>query len=171
MLAEAKETFEKLCQMPPINNKPDVDAYWNFADARRLSPRQMACLRELYLWRERQAERQDVPRFKVLADSELVKIAKARPQDVRQLDRKRLISIGQADRYGKGIIRALEAGATAEVPHPPNPPTSESACHQALRQPQALAQSPCRKTRRGKRHHCTEPIVVDNRRIESKNAC
>lgn len=127
MLEEAKETFEKLCQIPPISSEPDWEGYWDFPESRRLSPRQIACLRELYLWREQQASRQDVPRYRVLADEELVRLAKHRPKDLEQIQKKRLLTRRQIDRYAKGILKAIEKGASAEIPTRPKYPKPSQA--------------------------------------------
>ncbi len=50
-----------------------------------LSPRSLAVARELWRWRETEAERRDVPPRQVLRDDLLVELAKRRSADIRQI--------------------------------------------------------------------------------------
>ena len=53
--------------------------------ARRLPPRALAALRELYAWRERRAEETDTPPFKILGNESLLRLAELRPRDAAGL--------------------------------------------------------------------------------------
>ena len=75
--------------------------------ARRATPRFLAVLREVAAWRERDAQRRDLPRNRVLRDEALVEIAHQRPDTVDALARTRGLGRGLAE--GKNGARLLEA--------------------------------------------------------------
>jgi ribonuclease D len=79
--------------------------------SRAKSTRFLAILRELAAWREREAQRRDVPRNRVLRDEALVEIAHHTPTSASELARTRGLGdkIAQG-RYGKEIIEAVERG-------------------------------------------------------------
>ncbi len=118
---EADELFKLLNDTPPAQSAFDPDGYWSMSQAHHLGGRQAALLRELYLWREDQAAKQDRPPFKVMGDAELVAIAVANPGDPDQLRAIRGISPRQADRYGQAVMQALVQGRGAPVPRRPAP--------------------------------------------------
>lgn len=118
-LAEACEIFDQLRKTRPTVHEFEPEGYWYLADANKLRPRQMACLRELYHWRENIARKRDIPRFKVLSDGALVKLAKNRPTSLNELKQKRLLSKKLVERYGKSVLAALDVGAKAEIPTRP----------------------------------------------------
>ncbi len=67
---------------------------WRVSGSARLNRRQLAALREVWRWRDRQARRSNLPAARVLSDSMLVEVAKRSPVTVddlfaiRGLDRK-----------------------------------------------------------------------------------
>jgi ribonuclease D len=79
----------------------------------------MAVLRELYLFRNQLAERQDRPPFKVFSDSTLVNIVKDMPQTLADLDNISGLNRGHIARHGSTLLRAVQRGQTA--PLPPRP--------------------------------------------------
>ena len=85
----------------------DPDLAYRRIKGRRATPRFLAVLREVAAWREREAQRRDLPRNRVLRDEALVEIAHQRPQTVDALARTRGLGRGLAE--GKGGARLLEA--------------------------------------------------------------
>ncbi|HEC22820.1 MAG TPA: hypothetical protein ENI95_07875, partial [Chloroflexi bacterium] len=79
----------------------------------------IAVLQELYLYREQQARRRDLPVFKVMGDQTLLKLAERRPPSLREMRRIPGLTEGQIQRYGVGILRAIRRGLTAPPPPPP----------------------------------------------------
>jgi ribonuclease D len=61
------------------------EAYLGIKGARRLRPRQLAALRELYAWREGRAAEVDRPAFKILGNETLRRIAERRPRTLPEL--------------------------------------------------------------------------------------
>lgn len=118
-LEEARELFDGICQARWNGPDFDPEGYWRISGARDLSPRSLAVLRELYLYREQQAKRQDIPVFKVMGDKTLLALAKDKPCSLRHLRRVRGMSDGQMRRYGVGILKAIKSGMGAVPPTPP----------------------------------------------------
>jgi ribonuclease D len=118
-LAEAHETFEELCRVPPGSNEFDPEGYWSIGYPYRLPRRQMAILRELYLFRDQIARQRNVPLFKVFTDKTLVAIAQNAPHEVNDLHGIDGMSPTQLRRYGASLIQAVGRGETAKLPQPP----------------------------------------------------
>ncbi|HUY67775.1 MAG TPA: ribonuclease D [Alphaproteobacteria bacterium] len=71
-------------------------------------PRLRALLRELAAWREKEAQRLDVPRNRVIRDEALMEIAHHAPKDAHDLAHTRGLHAGFADsRQGKEILAAV----------------------------------------------------------------
>ncbi len=100
----------------------------------RLQPRQLAALRALAAWREREAIDQDRPRRHILGDTPLLALAQGLPKTRQELKRLRGLAAGQTDRWGalwlEQIKQALElppeAWPTARI-RPATTPETEAA--------------------------------------------
>ena len=79
-----------------------------------LDPHERAVARELAMWRERTAEREDRPVGSVLRDPSVVELAKRQPTDSGGLANIRGIAPDVARRRGKDIVAAIERGRHAE---------------------------------------------------------
>lgn len=118
-MEEAREEFDRLAHLrvePPAANH---NHFWHLNGARDLKPAQAAVLREVYQYRERQAERANRPPFKILSEQTLMEIAQRLP---RSLDDLRVLSgmtPGQMDRHASALLQAVQLGLAAPPPHPP----------------------------------------------------
>lgn len=86
-----------------------------------LSPRQTAVLRELYAWRERQAQKRDIPRNWMLKEHVLLELAQQQPTSMVELERIEGLSQGQLRRNGQELLAKVAAGRSlpeAELPQP-----------------------------------------------------
>ena len=84
---------------------------WKRIKARGAKPKTLAVLRELSIWREKEAQRRDVPRGRVIKDDSLVEIAHHTPQTAKELGRTRGLSKGLADgKVGSALLAAVERG-------------------------------------------------------------
>ncbi len=88
----------------------DEEAYQRIKGARALKGRELAILRELYRWRERTARSLDRARFRVVANSTLLAIAKAAPTSAQKLSAISGVPATVAQRYGEPILRAVKKG-------------------------------------------------------------
>lgn len=87
------------------------ERWWKVSGASGLSSRSMAIVRELWRWREREAERRDCPVKRVLRDDLIVELAKRRSADLKHIRTLRGLERGDLQRalpiLGKAIERAL----------------------------------------------------------------
>jgi ribonuclease D len=74
--------------------------------------------RELVIWREQTAERQNRPVQGVLSDATLIEIARRRPSSTSELERIRGVGGGAGGRRGEELLAAIARGAQ----NPPDPP-------------------------------------------------
>jgi ribonuclease D len=97
----------------------DPAAFWRVKGARELGPGQAAVLRELFAYREQQAERADVPPFKVMGEATLLELARLAPRQAADLSAVAGMTPEQIRRHGEGVLRAIEAGLQAPGQVPP----------------------------------------------------
>ncbi len=120
LLAEAREVFTRLGEVPPAVHSFDPEGYWRINAARDFTRREMAMLRELYLLRDEIAERRNRPPFKVLSDEALANIVKAVPHRLADLGSIPGVGQGHVERYGQMIIQAVQRGEKARPPLRPD---------------------------------------------------
>lgn len=119
-LAEARDAFAELPHIEPASLEFDPEGYWRIGKPRGLNRRQMAVLRELYLWRERTAARRDCPPFKVISNEAMVTIARNTPREKADLAEIRGISPTMIRRYGDTLLELVTEGTQAKLPRPPS---------------------------------------------------
>lgn len=110
---------EECCRLEGVRHTvPDLEAaYLSIKGAERLSPRNLAVLRSLYLFREEEARRRHRPPFFIIPDTALVFFA-ANPT-VTSLDVPGLAA-ANLQRVGRGILQAMREGlAASPVYRPP----------------------------------------------------
>jgi ribonuclease D len=116
-----REECDAVAELEPLARRRDPDAWLGVKGARRLQPRALAALRELFAWRERRAEATDTPAFKILGNESLLKLAELVPASEPEL----AAVPGVLPRLGrqKGeILAAVERArslAEAELPRVP----------------------------------------------------
>jgi ribonuclease D len=118
---EAEEEFERLTRLKPEPPRVDYDAFWRLPGARDLSPQQAAVLRALFEYRERAAERADVPAFKAIPNETLVALAERAPDDTDAMRAIPGMTAGQIRRHGEGLLVAMAHGRDAAPLRPPRP--------------------------------------------------
>ncbi len=107
----------------PATYRPDPDAMWERLRPRTANRRMLGLLRAAAAWREREAQRVNIPRQRLLKDESLLEIAATAPGSAEALARVRGISRGFAEgRSGTGLVAALqEAAALPETALPESP--------------------------------------------------
>lgn len=100
---------------------------WKRLKSRSRDRRYLAILRELAAWREREAQRRDVPRNRILRDEQIYDVASVAPQTAEELARGRGISADFArGKIGLAILEVVaEALALPEAELPPAPPREQ----------------------------------------------
>lgn len=92
---------------PATYENPPEEAYQRIK-LRSESPKTLAILKELAAWREREAQRRDVPRGHILRDDSLVDIAVHAPKNAAELAKSRKISADFAKgNAGRAILKCV----------------------------------------------------------------
>jgi len=104
----------------------DPEMAWKRLKARTKSAKVLAVLREVAAWREREAQRKDMPRNRVIRDDAIIEIAHHTPKDAHALERVRGMnkSIAQG-RYGNEILIAIKHALNMDPADYPQPPAKK----------------------------------------------
>ncbi|WP_417429885.1 ribonuclease D [Kiloniella sp.] len=93
----------------PETYRQDPDTAWLRLKTRSNDRRYLAILKELGAWREREAQRRNTPRGRVVKDEQLYDIASNRPTNAKELSKTRGVSVDMAEgRLGKEILAAVK---------------------------------------------------------------
>ena len=111
-ILEARETYD----MHP-------DDAWQRLKMRLRKPQELAVVKYVAAWREREARARNVPRSRVLKDDAIYEIAQQQPKDTEGLGRLRTIPKGwERSTSGGAVVEAVNAALAlpkADMPHAP----------------------------------------------------
>jgi ribonuclease D len=116
---DAAEACAQLAEIEPVIRSFDPEGYWRLSGRSRLSARQMACLREIYLLREHQAKSVNRAPFRIMPEELMLRLAEAMPESQEALAEVRGMTPYLLRRFGGAILAALGRGRTAEPPVEP----------------------------------------------------
>jgi ribonuclease D len=101
------------------------DEAWLRVKTRTTSGRFLAIVKELARFREDYAQRQNVPRSRVMKDDALLELASTRPTTMEELGRSRLLlREGRKPEIAEGILGAIKAGLEMRPEDMPKPDLS-----------------------------------------------
>ena len=101
----------KLYDDPKIYDDPAVnEVYSKVKGASRLSRSQLAILRELAAWREKEARKRNRPRRHIVPDPPLVMLATEQPTRIDVLQQNCSLSPRAVQRYGKQLLSEIQKG-------------------------------------------------------------
>ena len=93
----------------PATYRADPEQAWRRLKPRGASPRLLAILKEVAAWRERTAQRIDIPRQRLLRDEQLLEIASHAPKTIEELGLTRGLGRGFAEGWqGRELMEAIE---------------------------------------------------------------
>ena len=93
----------------PATYRGDPEMAWRRLKPRGSSPRLLAILKEVAAWRERTAQRIDIPRQRLLRDEQLLEIASHAPKTIEELAMTRGLGRGFAEGWqGRELIEAVD---------------------------------------------------------------
>ena len=93
----------------PATYRADPELAWQRLKTRSSDRKYLAVLREVAAWREREAQRRNVPRNRVIRDEQIQDIAAHAPRDQASLARTRGLGSDFArGRLGEGVLGAVE---------------------------------------------------------------
>ncbi len=107
-LGWAQEEFARLTRLKR-NDAPALPLWQRLNGAQEMDGRQLAILKELCLWREREAQRLDRPVFKIIGEQTLVALAQRAPQTSHELKEAGLTE-RQVRCFGREILAAIRRG-------------------------------------------------------------
>lgn len=84
------------------------ERWWKVSGISGLSNRSLAVVRELWQWREREAEKRDSPTRRVLRDDLIVELAKRRTSDIKHMRALRGLERGDLQRVMPDIAAAVQ---------------------------------------------------------------
>ncbi|KTQ98187.1 ribonuclease D [Aureimonas ureilytica] len=116
------------------------DDAWKRLKLRIRKPIELAVLKEIAAWREREARAKDQPRSRILKDDALYEIAQQQPRDEQALSRLRTVSKGfERSSAGRELLaavaraHAIPKSALPPIPKPPTLPEGTAAAVEFLR--------------------------------------
>ena len=120
---EAREIFAEECQVEGTHRVFNPDDFWRLKGVRSMSPRCQALVKTLFVFRDKEAQRRDVPPFKVFNNQVLLAMARHAAQWNGQPPGN-ISSIPGVpsrlfDRMKPKIIKTLKAGLQAPLPKQP----------------------------------------------------
>ena len=115
----AEEDFQRMAKiysnglvLPEEPAEPS-EAVWRVSGVQDLTPQQVSVLRELVLYRDRQAQAANLPAFKIIGNQSLVEIALAAPLDRDALLATGALSHRQLERHAASLLEAVKRGLSA----------------------------------------------------------
>ncbi len=110
----------------PATYRADPERMWERLRARSSNRRLLGMLRAIAAWREREAQRANIPRGRMLKDESLLELAATAPIDAAGLGRVRGISKGFADgKQGASLLAAMEQARALPESALPVPPADK----------------------------------------------
>lgn len=110
----------------PAIYRADPEQAWRRLKPRGATPRLLGTLKEVAAWRERTAQRIDIPRQRLLRDEQLLEIASHAPKTTEELAATRGLGRGFAEGWqGRELMEAIERARKvpdSELPSRDRPP-------------------------------------------------
>jgi ribonuclease D len=109
---QAQHRFTKLSQTRWEAKGFDPDGFWALPGAHGLDDAGRGVLRALYLLRDRQAQADNRPPFKMLSNTALLTLSEQRPQTIEELHKLRGVGSPLVRKQGHALLRAIQQGAS-----------------------------------------------------------
>lgn len=115
-------TEEEKILSNPKTYENDPYKTWERIKIRSPKPKSLAILREITAWREKAAQKRDIPRTWVMKDETLTEIAHHAPRDKAQLKKIRNVSNDMAEgKVGEQVLQAIETALESPKESWPQP--------------------------------------------------
>jgi ribonuclease D len=120
-LEEAQDAFIQLNHLQMEERAENERTFWSMKGVRDVPRNNTGVLAALWAWREKEAQTQDRPPFKIMGDDILVQIALQTPRKLNELQNIAGLSALLRERYGEALLAAVHAGVQQPAPTPPSP--------------------------------------------------
>ena len=127
LLPLAREDFNRLCTINGNGPEPSLPNIWRMRGVKDLTPEKATVLKYLVEYRQKRAEKTDLPLFKVFNDKTLVAIAAACPGAIVELKHIPGMTSKNINRHGKGLLSAVKRGLRDQPSYPPRRPRLDDA--------------------------------------------
>ena len=148
----------------PATYRADPDTVWERLRPKTNNRRMLGLLRAAAAWREREAQRVNVPRQRLVKDESLLEIAATAPATPEALSRVRGVTRGFAEnRSGAGLLAALkEASALPEADLPSTPRGKDS----SRPSPALVALLKVLVAAKGEEHHVAPKLLASSEDLD-----
>jgi ribonuclease D len=116
----AEEDFRRLTRVAAGTQNNGAGSCWRISGSQDLTPRQAAVLMELCNYREERARAIDQPPFRILPNQTLIELARLMPRKMGELNQVFGLSPKLIDRYGSGLLAAVERGIVGPPAYRPS---------------------------------------------------
>jgi ribonuclease D len=149
----------------PNTYRVDPDRAWERLKLRTSNRRQLALIQAITAWREREAQRVNIPRQRLLKDEQIPEIAALAPDNADALTRARGISSGFAQ--GKSGVTLLAAIAAAKTIPEADLPRIERARESQRASPALVALLKVLLAARAEQNNVAARLVASSEEIEA----
>ncbi len=111
---DALEAFRELEKLEPTFKSFDPEGYWKLVGRQDIGGKATAALKEIWLYREQQAQARDRAPFRVMPEDLMTRIAQALPETKEALAEVKGMSPYILERFGPGLLACIERGLAAE---------------------------------------------------------
>lgn len=115
----AEEDFRRMTRVPAGTHDNGSNGCWRISGAQDLSPRQAAVLMQLCAFRDDRARAIDLPPFRILSNQTLLELAQVMPRRRGELNNIFGLSPKLIDRFGSGLLEAVERGVVGPPAYRP----------------------------------------------------
>ncbi|MCP4004338.1 MAG: ribonuclease D [bacterium] len=167
-LAWAQAEFTTLEERVWPEREFDKQGYMRIKGARKLDPRELAIMREVFMMRDKRARMLDRPPFKVLGNGTLLDLAQNPPATRRALGNRKGITELVLRRMGQDLLEAVQRGVEGPE-HPPltkKPPVNNGRRRLDRRGDERLAQLKKWRARRSKELELDPGVFCPNAGLE-----
>jgi ribonuclease D len=148
----------------PATYRTDPAAAWERLRPRTANRRMLGVLRAIAAWREREAQRVNVPRQRLLRDETLLEIAATAPATADQLARARGVNRGFAEgKSGESLLQAIQAALALPEDALPEAPRGRDTARPS---PALVALLKVLLAARCEEHHVAPKLVATSDEIE-----
>jgi ribonuclease D len=107
---QAQYRFRKLTETRWEPKSFDPEGFWRISGVHDLDDTGRGVLRALYQFRDRCAQEENRPPFKVFSNRTLLALSEQRPSDVKSLGQVKGIASWRVRKYGYGLLAAIRQG-------------------------------------------------------------
>jgi len=101
-----EEECERLSKVRAVQNE-NSPFFLKFKGAGRFDPRSLTVLEAILKFRDEMARNQDRPHFKVLGNSQIKKIVRIRPKNLKKLNDNNCLSTKQISGFGRPLLKII----------------------------------------------------------------